>query len=99
MFIDLVQWRDPASTGEAYPALNSIGLNRFAPRVSDMDATVASAKARSRICDQRVRSTISDLELVGMAPHKGARHLRARRPHPAHSTADPLLTAISAGRI
>ncbi|KQN18556.1 MULTISPECIES: VOC family protein [unclassified Sphingomonas] len=46
MFIDLVQWLDPAAAGEAYPALNNVGLNRFALRVSDMDATIAAAKDR-----------------------------------------------------
>lgn len=40
MFIDLVQWLDPSSTGEAYPALNHVGINRLAFRVSDIDATV-----------------------------------------------------------
>ena len=44
MFIDLVQWLDPAPMGEAYPTLNHVGLNRFALRVSDMDAVVADAR-------------------------------------------------------
>jgi hypothetical protein len=39
MFIDLVQWLTPPSTGDAYPALNHVGINRLAFRVSDRDAT------------------------------------------------------------
>jgi glyoxylase I family protein len=41
MFIDLVQWLEPSSTGEAYHALNHVGINRLAFRVSDLDATTA----------------------------------------------------------
>lgn len=46
MFIDLVQWLDPASTGEAYPALNHVGINRLAFRVSDIDATTVALRER-----------------------------------------------------
>ncbi len=46
MFIDLVQWLDPSSTGEAYPALNHVGINRLAFRVSDIDATVEALQER-----------------------------------------------------
>ena len=46
MFIDLVQWLDPSSTGEAYPALNHVGINRVAFRVSDIDATVEALQER-----------------------------------------------------
>jgi catechol 2,3-dioxygenase-like lactoylglutathione lyase family enzyme len=45
MFIDLVQWSEPQSTGDAYPTLINIGLNRLAFRVSDIDATVAVLRA------------------------------------------------------
>ncbi|MCB0047648.1 MAG: VOC family protein [Caldilineaceae bacterium] len=41
MFIDLVQWIDPPSAGESYPALDHVGINRLAFRVSDIDGTVA----------------------------------------------------------
>lgn len=41
MFIDLVQWLEPASIGEPYPVLNHVGINRIALRVSDIDATTA----------------------------------------------------------
>src|SRR5438105_217817 len=34
IFIDLVQWLDPPSTGQVYPALNHVGINRVALRVS-----------------------------------------------------------------
>ena len=44
MFIDLVQWLEPPSTGEAYPALNHVGINRLAFRVSDIDATTAALR-------------------------------------------------------
>jgi catechol 2,3-dioxygenase-like lactoylglutathione lyase family enzyme len=44
LFIDLVQWLEPASTGEPYPALNHVGLNRIAFRVSDIDATTAALR-------------------------------------------------------
>ena len=46
MFIDLVQWLDPSSTGEPYPALNHVGINRLAFRVSDIDATTATLRER-----------------------------------------------------
>src|SRR5438477_12689920 len=46
MFIDLVQWLEPLSTGEAYPVLNNVGLNRIAFRVSDMDASVMALRER-----------------------------------------------------
>ena len=44
MFIDLVQWLEPSSTGEPYPVLNHVGLNRIAFRVSDIDATTAALR-------------------------------------------------------
>ena len=46
MFIDLVQWLDPASTGETYPVANHIGINHLAFRVSDIEATTAALRAR-----------------------------------------------------
>jgi glyoxylase I family protein len=46
MFIDLVQWLDPSSTGEPYPALNHVGINRLAFRASDIDATTAALRER-----------------------------------------------------
>jgi hypothetical protein len=46
MFIDLVQWLEPPSTGKAHPALNHVGLNRLAFRVSDIDATTAALRER-----------------------------------------------------
>jgi glyoxylase I family protein len=46
MFIDLVQWLEPPSTDEAYPALNHVGLNRLAFRVSDIDATTAALRGQ-----------------------------------------------------
>lgn len=46
LFIDLVQWLDPIAQGKAYPTVANIGLNRFALRVSDLDATVASAHSK-----------------------------------------------------
>ena len=46
MFIDLVHWLEPPSTGEAYPALNLVGINRLAFRVSDIDATTAALRQR-----------------------------------------------------
>jgi glyoxylase I family protein len=46
MFIDMVQWLDPSSTGEPYPALNHVGINRLAFRVSDIDATTATLRER-----------------------------------------------------
>jgi glyoxylase I family protein len=44
MFIDLVQWLEPAFTGEPYPVLNHLGINRIAFRVSDLDATTAALR-------------------------------------------------------
>src|SRR3974390_2078205 len=44
MFIDLVQWLTPESTGDAYRALNQVGINRIAFRVSDIDSTTASLR-------------------------------------------------------
>jgi catechol 2,3-dioxygenase-like lactoylglutathione lyase family enzyme len=44
MFIDLVQWLEPSASGEAYPVLNHVGLNRMAFRVSDLDATTAALR-------------------------------------------------------
>jgi catechol 2,3-dioxygenase-like lactoylglutathione lyase family enzyme len=44
MFIDLVQWLEPSPSGEAYPVLNHVGLNRMAFRVSDLDATTAALR-------------------------------------------------------
>jgi catechol 2,3-dioxygenase-like lactoylglutathione lyase family enzyme len=44
VFIDLVQWLDPPSTGEAYPVLNHVGINRLAFRVSDLDTTTAALR-------------------------------------------------------
>ena len=46
IFIDLVQWLDPSPTGEAYHALNHVGINRLAFRVSDIDATVEALQGR-----------------------------------------------------
>ena len=45
-FIDLVQWLDPASSGEPYPTLNHVGINRLALRVSDLNQTTAALKQR-----------------------------------------------------
>lgn len=46
MFIDQVQWIQPPATGDAYPVLNNIGLNRLAFRVSDLDETTAALRKR-----------------------------------------------------
>lgn len=46
MFIDLVQWLDPSSTGEAYPAANHVGMNHLAFRVSDIEAPTAALRER-----------------------------------------------------
>ena len=46
LFIDLVQWLDPIGSGEAYRALDHIGLNRFALRVTDLDGLVTQARAQ-----------------------------------------------------
>ncbi|KQQ11777.1 hypothetical protein ASF53_16555 [Methylobacterium sp. Leaf123] len=46
MFIDLVQWLDPAPEGEPYAVPNNVGLNRIAFRVRDLDASVAEMKAK-----------------------------------------------------
>ena len=47
MFIDLVQWLEPPSTGETYPALNHVGINRIAFRVSNIDSTTAALRRAS----------------------------------------------------
>lgn len=49
VFIDLVQWLNPSSTGEPYPALNHVGINRLAFRVSNVDATTAALRERGII--------------------------------------------------
>ena len=49
MFIDLVQWLDPASTGETYPAANHIGINHIAFRVASIEATTATLRERGII--------------------------------------------------
>lgn len=46
MFIDLVQWFEPASTGEAYPTLNHVGINRLAFRVSNIHARTAALRTQ-----------------------------------------------------
>ena len=46
VFIDQVQWLDPSSTDEPYPALNHVGINRVAFRVSDIDPTMAKSRER-----------------------------------------------------
>lgn len=46
LFIDLAHWLDPVAEGEAYPTLVNVGLNRFALRVTDLDGTVAAARAQ-----------------------------------------------------
>jgi catechol 2,3-dioxygenase-like lactoylglutathione lyase family enzyme len=46
MFIDLVQWLDPSTTGEAYAAANHVGINHLAFRVSDIDGTTAALRER-----------------------------------------------------
>ena len=46
MFIDLVQWVAPPSTGEPYAALDHIGINRLAFRVSNIDAMTVSLRER-----------------------------------------------------
>lgn len=46
LFIDLVQWLDPIGKGEAYTALDHIGLNRFALRVTDLDGLVTRARSQ-----------------------------------------------------
>jgi catechol 2,3-dioxygenase-like lactoylglutathione lyase family enzyme len=46
MFIDLVQWLEPASSGETYSSLNHVGINRLAFRVTDIDATAATLRER-----------------------------------------------------
>ena len=46
MFIDLVQWLDPSSTGASYPSLNHVGINRVAFRVSNIDTTTAALRER-----------------------------------------------------
>ena len=46
MFIDLVQWVEPASAGGPYPSLTHVGINRVAFRVSDVDATSAALREK-----------------------------------------------------
>jgi catechol 2,3-dioxygenase-like lactoylglutathione lyase family enzyme len=46
MFIDLVQWLEPSSTGEAYPAANHVGISRLAFRVPNIDSTAAALRER-----------------------------------------------------
>lgn len=46
LFIDLVQWLEPPPIGESYPMLNHVGINRFALRVSNIDATVTALRER-----------------------------------------------------
>src|SRR3982750_2077160 len=46
VFIDLVQWLDPASTAQSYPTLNHVGISRVAFRVSDIDAITATLRER-----------------------------------------------------
>lgn len=46
LFIDLVQWHEPEGVGQAYAALNHIGLNRFALRVSELDGTIDDLRGR-----------------------------------------------------
>ena len=46
MFIDLVQWLDPSSTGEAYALANHIGINHLALSVSDLYGTTAALRER-----------------------------------------------------
>jgi catechol 2,3-dioxygenase-like lactoylglutathione lyase family enzyme len=41
-----VQWLNPSSIGQPYPALNHVGINRLAFRVSDVDATTAALRER-----------------------------------------------------
>lgn len=44
LFIDLVEWVEPTAQGQSYPVANHVGLNRFALRVSDLDALVGTLK-------------------------------------------------------
>jgi glyoxylase I family protein len=46
MFIDLVQWLEPSSTGEPYPVLNHVGINRLAFRVRNIDVVAAALQQR-----------------------------------------------------
>lgn len=46
MFIDLAQWLDPASTGEAYRAANHIGINHLPLRLCDIEAMTATIRKR-----------------------------------------------------
>jgi catechol 2,3-dioxygenase-like lactoylglutathione lyase family enzyme len=47
LFIDLVQWLEPSAIGQAYPALNHVGLNLLAFRVRDIDATVSALREQA----------------------------------------------------
>ena len=46
MFIDLVQWVDPPSSGVPYPTLDNVGINRLAFRVTDIEETTTSLRER-----------------------------------------------------
>ncbi len=46
VMIDLVQWLDPQPGEPAYSRLDSLGINRLALRVTDLDATAAALKER-----------------------------------------------------
>ncbi len=59
MFIDLVQWLEPAVTGEPYPVLNHLGINRIAFRVSDIDAITAALR------DQGITFLTSEPQVFG----------------------------------
>ena len=59
MFIDLVQWLEPPSTGEPYPALNHVGINRLAFRVANIDAVAAALQ------QQGVTFLTQEPQLVG----------------------------------
>jgi glyoxylase I family protein len=61
MFIDLVQWLEPASTGEAYPAANHIGINHLAFRVSDVKATTTALRERAASVFSVRNRNVSDL--------------------------------------
>ncbi|MEN4743033.1 VOC family protein [Pantoea agglomerans] len=49
IFIDLVEWVEPSSPGAAYPVAHHIGINRFALRVSDLDATVLCLQEKGMV--------------------------------------------------
>ena len=58
MFIDLVQWLEPASDGQVYPALNNVGINRVAFRVSELEKIVAVLSAVRHSVSERESSSI-----------------------------------------